>query len=808
MPIKLLFKKKVWPILFLISLIGALYYKLFLLGKIPFPGDALVGSYSPWFDYFKIPVHNPLITDVFSQFFLWKYLSIEQLQNMQWPLWNPYSFLGTPLLATFHSATLYPLNVLLLLPKYFGWGIFIFSQTLICALAFYLFISQIIKSNLAGITGSLVFCLGGLMTTWLEFGTAVHAISWLPLALFSIIRISHTLKIRYFLILVFSLVMIILAGNLQIVTYSLGLIILYSIWIFLTRKATLPRLGIILTAIVFGLILTSIQLLPSYDLLKKSIRQTENYTKEQNYGLLQTKDFFRFFIADYFGNTVTRNYWGTLNYSETSPFLGVIFLPIIIYTFFKIRTAETYFFLSIFGLSLLLIFDNNLSHAIYEAKIPLLTSSYASRLLFITILCASVIYAIALDHIKTNRGHDFFLKTVFWSWSAIIGIILGTFISYYLAKQSIQDVNTIQLLKRYIPSNELNLEYYIVAIKNSFIPIIILSLLLSSYYIIKRILKNISHTAGLIVFLVLIFSFIDLGRYFLKFNPFVEKSLIFPNVPALEFLQAKPGYFRVGREHAEILPPNTWMYYKLFSFEGYDPLYLADYAKFMNFLNTGNLENNSLTRYAELSSKYQSLFLDAIGAKYFVTVLRNKEGQIPGDELYYKFKDTDYNIVYKKGSIAILENSHAMQRAFFAKKIHFLSYPDTVKKFTEDKNFNPTTDIILSEATDLKNPDSDGNLKISKYSPNTVEIITDTSKNALLVLADQYEEGWHVKIDDNLNRIMKANLILRAVEIPSGKHTVTFYYWPDSFDSGLKITIAGAVFLFLITCIAKIKKAL
>lgn len=60
----------------LVAIIIGIYYKLFIFGLIPFPGDLLVASYLPWFDYYKIPVQNPLISDVFSQSFLWKYLSI------------------------------------------------------------------------------------------------------------------------------------------------------------------------------------------------------------------------------------------------------------------------------------------------------------------------------------------------------------------------------------------------------------------------------------------------------------------------------------------------------------------------------------------------------------------------------------------------------------------------------------------------------------------------------------------------------------------------------------------------------------
>lgn len=784
----------------LIIFIACLYYKFFLFGKIPFPGDLLVGSYLPWLDYYKIPVQNPLISDVFSQLILWKYLSIEAFRSLQWPLWNPYSFTGNPLLANYQSATLYPLNILLLLPKYLGWGLFIFSQTLIASLTFYLFTSQITQSKIARLIGSILFSLGSLMTTWVELGTAVHGMAWLPLSLYAIKKFSLTARIKFLLILTISLALITLSGATQITTYSYIITFFYSLY---AGSFNLKKISLLFLAIITSIMITLPQLLPSYEFLGRSIRQSENYTSEYNHGLLSIKDSFKFFIADYFGNPVTRNYWGELNYFETSAFLGSLTLPILIYALFKLRNKESLFFASLFITSLLLIFDNPLSQIIYSIKMPLLTSSYASRGLFISLLSSSILATLALNHLINSRSLSFFLKTTLWSWATISGIILGTLLVYFYIQNTLSSAPSKLYLNTYLSSNEYNLKNFSITLKNSLVPLVILSFFLVFSFLISQI-KQIKNKIFFVVFLVLFLSILDLSRYFLKFNPFISHNFIYPITPALDFLQKQPGLFRVGREHAEILPPNTWIAFNLYSYEGYDPVYLNRYGKFMHFLNGGDIRTGSATRYAELASNYSSIFLDAANTKYFVSILRDEKGQIPGDKLNYKFADTPYKEILRDKSTAILENPNSLDRAYFAKAVIESSSPEDI--IMSDQSFDPRKTVLLSDDVSIGKVSGKGNIKIISYTPNKVILNTETSTDELLVLADQYEEGWQVKIDGIDTKISRANLIFRAVKVPAGTHEIKFSYWPKSFDVGLKISLATIGVIFIISFIAIKKK--
>ncbi len=798
------------PLIFLLTLVVIFYYKFFIFGRIPFPGDLLIGSYFPWLDYYKMPVTNPLISDVFSQFFLWKYLAISSLKSFQWPLWNPYSFIGTPLLATYHSAVLYPLNILLFFPKYFGWGLFIFSQSLISVISMYLFLGLFTKHAVSKIIGSIIFAFGGLMTTWLEIGTAGHAVAWLPLCLFFMEKYWDRFKIRYLLFFTLSLSLITLAGNPQITTYSFIILASYSIIISLNQnfKIFISRLLPILGCLVVSILLTTIQLLPSLDLLDKSIRLAESYTTEFNFGLLPAKDILKFFISDFFGNPVTSNYWGNLNYLETSGFTGTVTLSLLLYAYFFLnkKSGITMFFLILFSFSLLLIFDNPISNLIYQSKVSFLTSSYASRLLFVTIFSVSVIASLVVNEIIEKDNIQKLGKTILWSWASIIGIIIGAFI----ARQNIQSIFDNEKSKRvlefyltnhdYLPSN-LN-----ISIRNSILPLLLISFLLVLFIIVKSYKGKIKINKSLwICVFLFLFLTIDLSRYFLKFNPFVSQSFIFPPTPTLEFLQKQTGLFRVGREHAEVLPPNTWIAYNLQSYEGYDPIFLNQYSSFMRFLNGGDIRVGNSTRYAEIYQSYSSAYLDSMNAKFFIAVLRDNNGYTPGDLLNFKVKETNYKVVLKDKSTAVLENPSALERVHFAPSFVFTSKSSIEDMIMTDPKFDPRTKVAISKDLDLKSISGKGEAKIVYYSPNLVKIQTQTTQDELLVLADQFEEGWKAKIDENPVKISPANVILRAVKVPTGKHEVIFYYWPQSFDLGLKISIITSIFILLgvVTAIRK-----
>jgi hypothetical protein len=62
---------------------------------------------------------------------------------------------------------------------------------------------------------------------------------------------------------------------------------------------------------------------------------------------------------------------------------------------------------------------------------------------------------------------------------------------------------------------------------------------------------------------------------------------------------------------------------------------------------------------------------------------------------------------------------------------------------------------------------------LEEYRPNYLRYEAEAEGNALVVFSEIYtDKGWTVTIDGEQATPLRANYILRAVEVPAGKHNV------------------------------------
>lgn len=772
---------KYWQIFFkpqilLILMLMAVYWQFFLLGNVPLPADTLVGAYFPWYDYnwgyaVHVPVKNALISDVFSQFFLWKYLAIDLMKSGQIPLWNIYSFTGTPLLATYHSAVLNPFNILLFLPRYWGWGIYIFAQSLIAALGMFLLLGKFTRNPTARIAGALVFTFSGLMTTWIEFGTGVYAASMLPWIFFSVMSFLETKKLRFMFLMSLSFLLLYLAGHAQLTLYSSALVIIYSL-VFGRFKQTAQ----IIIFLILGFFMAMVQLLPSYEFTKESIRADENYVQYINFGLSPAYDLVRLFAADFFGNPTTDNHWDNQSYHEQSSFLGSITLCFLIPLFFKrFRSKIINFWLIVFAFSVFLALDTPLTRWFYSQPLPFLTYSSASRILFITSFAAGILMGTAVD--KYFKDQDFFnlvRKSALFFCAGIIGILLG----FLIGRQIVLSMD--------FPELAVLVKNYSVSVRNLILPVVFTGIIgiVSIKFTPKKLL-------AILIILILLF---DLGRYFLKYNPFVPQHIVFPDTPITEYLKNQKGLFRVLRMESDLMPPNTWIGYKLQSIEGYDPLFGEDYARFFNVLNGGDY-NNSPSRYREVIRIDSPLF-NSLNVKYALKVKRNLESTPSGDYINRDVLEKNYKIAFEDKRTVIFENPFVFERAFFVDSVKSASSADELGKMLADKKFDPAKEAILINQEIPSKDLGKGSVEITKYTANEIKFKTKSEKDGFLVFADNFDKGWKLLQNGGYAKIYKANGSFRGIFVPRGENIYKMYYWPDSFSLGLKIT-AGALVLLV-----------
>lgn len=740
---------KFWPFLVFAIVCVAYYWKVFFKGYVPFPGDLLVGAYFPWLDSkwgfpTGVPVKNPLISDVFSQFYIWKSLISEGWKHLQIPLWNPYSYSGYPLLANFHSGVFYPLNLIhLLLGDVKGWSFLVIFPSLASAVTMYLFLRQIKIKRVGAVIGSIVYAYSGFAITWAQFITAAQAMVWMPLVLIVLEKYFDTKKVSllYWLPLIFFL--LITSGHFQIMVYISILTVVYFFWKWIEVKDIKLVTAVIIPAILtVGLV--AFQLLPTFELTKFTLRTEENAIAGHNYGLLPIKNLTTLIAPDYFGNPSTGNFFGFFNYHETLFYCGVLAVFCLVMSLFLFKNnkyVRFFFFAAV--LALFLGFDTPIGRAIYTFKVPGISTSDAGRISVIFSLSVGVLVAMVVSNLEKISWKKILMSI------GVVGLLFGTI--YYLARF---DGNI--LVSSVNPSMTID-QRRAVTLRNLWLP----AALIGTYSLLFLLAKKWKIMTGAMMILICM----EMFRFGWKYIPFVPERIVYPETEVTKFIEAqqKTDVFRIERERAEIMPPATWMQYRFMSASGYDPMARADYVKAYQEKINGNY-SGFISRYSE-PERYDAEALGEFNIKYLLAVKRDKVGRIRGDIINGTIDQKQWKKVFETEGTAVLENTMYQARARFVGS-------------------------------------NEGEVKISSYTPNTVKVTYKGGAGKTLMLADSWYPGWKALVNGKETEVRECDDIFRCVNLTDDEGEVVFDYQPKSFWTGLKIsvvcligTVGGLVYL-------------
>lgn len=104
---------------------------------------------------------------------------------------------------------------------------------------------------------------------------------------------------------------------------------------------------------------------------------------------------------------------------------------------------------------------------------------------------------------------------------------------------------------------------------------------------------------------------------------------------------------------------------------------------------------------------------------------------------------------------------------------------------------------------------SDGTVTLEEYRPNYLRYTTRSDGNALAVFSEIYtREGWRAYIDGEEVRPLRADYILRALEMPAGSHTVEWRYRAPHWNAVEAVTLIFSIAVlaaFIITVIIVIR---
>jgi hypothetical protein len=233
-----------------------------------------------------------------------------------------------------------------------------------------------------------------------------------------------------------------------------------------------------------------------------------------------------------------------------------------------------------------------------------------------------------------------------------------------------------------------------------------------------------------------------------------------------DFINKDKTIFRVDREKAEIMPPNTWMAYGLSSPSGYDPMALESYVRAYN--NQLNMELvPGAGRYNEVRF-YDAEAMGKFNVKYLLAIKRSPLGIVPGKNIDYRINEKEWTRVFQTPDVAVLLNTKYKERAR----------------------------IINDDGTDAK-----GTATITSYENNKVTIKFTNIDGVKLLLVDTYYPGWQATL--NGEKISIGNEIepFRTVEIRGIKSgEIVFEYKPNSFRIGSLISLSSLIIWLMIKC--------
>ena len=766
---------KILPFLGILFTTLVFFYPVFLENKIPLPADFVLGVYHPWLDYnwgypTGVPVKNPITTDVPSFIFPMQMLAIDLLKSGQNTLWNPFILGGSPLLANFQSAPYSPTNFLYFISNRLNaWSLQIMLQHILAATFTFFLLRHWKVSKIGSVFGGIIFAYSGFNLLWSQWNGHALSAAFIPLILLFTDRFLKTSKPLDGIFLSLAIAGQSLSGYPQVTLYTA--LAVFVLWIFRVNKNKRFVLKTIFLAGygLLGLGLTGFQLVPGAELLSLSQREVEPHPFE--WAFLPWSKIITFFAPDYYGNHSTQNYWGPQDYTSNTGFVGIVAFVFAIFGISQFKEKTIKICLFILAFSLLLSFPTPVSIYLWKSGALGLQAASAHRALILFNLGIALLAAFGADYFLKNK------KLPIARSMLMSTLIIGGFATYtvYMYKVTRANPEEFEAIVR-------GIDKYRVGLRNLVIPLGVTIILFITLFLSNKFLNF----KKAILLILISLSCFELFYFGWKFNPFSDKSLVFPTTPILEYLQSQEKPFRTTGN--QVIPINLRMPYKIETLEGYDAVYPNKIAKLIGVINEKTGEAKPQGRYGIIDNRKSQILSIANVSLYIV-----KASEVDG---YGK----DFEEVFRDKSVVILTRKDVLPRAkMFYKWEKVLSETETLEKMIAPKFDYKNILLVEYDFTHNSNTDSQGTAVYEKYTETESNIKVSTNTPGLLFVSDTYYPGWKAELDGKLVPIYKANFAFRAIEVPRGEHKVRMYYQPESFKDGLKISGLSLFLLILLS---------
>lgn len=95
--------------------------------------------------------------------------------------------------------------------------------------------------------------------------------------------------------------------------------------------------------------------------------------------------------------------------------------------------------------------------------------------------------------------------------------------------------------------------------------------------------------------------------------------------------------------------------------------------------------------------------------------------------------------------------------------------------------------------------DSTASITLDSFEPDHLKYTSNNTKDGVAVFSEiYYPHGWKATIDGNEVKSFRVNYVLRALNVPAGKHTIEFKFDPEVVKTGSRITLGSSIVLIIL----------
>ncbi|MDN3513587.1 MAG: YfhO family protein [Candidatus Brocadia sp.] len=764
-------------------------------------------------------------TDTRHQLFYWRYFGFNTLAKGTIPLWSPYIYGGTPFIGGVQSAIFYPLNLIFLvfpIPVAINYSIIL--HVFLSGVFTYLYLrylnlgmsqtkhgqtslsvpplsdqSEVPQTKLrSGLSRSscmiasiiFMFCAPQIFHVYPGHLPNLCTMIWLPLILLFSELFIRTRKIFYALLGGVAVAFNILAGHPQYFFYTAIAIVIYFI-IRITQEFGGHRkwkyLGYhtagVFLMYVMGASLAAIQLLPAFEMIQHSARQTISYEWVGQFSFAP-ENFITIFIPEFLGDSLKTPYWGRYYLWEMSLYVGILPLLLCAVASFYDRNKFTKAFLVMALITTILALGKftPLFKILYAIVPGFNMFRGNSKFIFIVAFSLSVLSGIGAEYLQ--RG--VFTKNISRLFNIAIGIIaaISVFLLIFFLFRAGYGTwhGIIQKIcswgDRYTTLPSLNDARFLhatfaVATKGAvkFIILGVLSLLAIGLWM------NGGLRSQILVPIIMAVIFTDLWCFGNQYMVTFDARQCFWNKEILNVLENDPEPFRITTVgHFEL---NQGMAHNISNIGGYDANVIKEYSEFINLSDGKPVKEPRIVMEVAQLSRLTNL----LNVKYIL---------LPA---HVRLEHPTIKLIFHDSKYALFQNIQALPRAFIVHEAKTLQGRDAIFKELSGSEFNPKKYAILEEPSRLIMDTATENLQqepaptILEYSPNSVTIKASLLEDGYLVLGDTFYPGWNAYVDGKKSKVLKTDYILRSVFLEKGEHVVQFVYEPKSFTAGMIISL-------------------